>query len=382
MRDMELSVVAPGQEVRDNFRFFDPGVLILAGDFLDRLSAEDRRGRVIVGCNTDLSRSGYLSVLPDDRAIGREAANYFLGRGIKSLAAFTVEGHPFANEREAGFLEVAKANGAQFHRWETPAGDNMMHRAWRERMGTEPPAVIPEHLARQFNDAHSSERIKWIRSLPQYTGIFGFCDSWTVWLSQECRYAGVRVPEDIPLLGADDDKLQCELARPALSSIIVPWVQLGSEAARAAADLIDGTRKPPRRGQPGEVIRIGPIGVQSRRSSDMLAVTDPQVREALIQIQSHADRPFTVSELLRRVPADRRVLERNFRLLVGRTMRAEIRRVHVEHAKRLLTGTELTMPEVAEQSGFTQASKLSSLFKSETGITPTEYRRKFRVKPF
>jgi LacI family transcriptional regulator len=127
-----------------------------------------------------------------------------------------------------------------------------------------------------------------------------------------------------------------------------------------------------------ERVLLAPVGIAARRSTDMIAIDDPQVAAALRMIRQHANKPLNVSDILRQVPASQHHLERGFRKHVGRTMLAEIRRSHVEHAKRLLSTTVLSIDDIAQNCGFPNGTKLGIAFRRETNMTPGAYRKAFR----
>jgi LacI family transcriptional regulator len=176
----------------------------------------------------------------------------------------------------------------------------------------------------------------------------------------------------LAVVGVDNDDLLCELARPSLSSIIVPAERIGYEAAALLERLLAAAR-PPR--QP---LLLPPAGVVARQSSDVLAGGDADVTAAVRFIRDHAHQPLGVDDVLRAVPLSRRSLERRFRALLERGVGEEIRRVHLERAKDLLVTTALSMADVAAQAGFSSVHYLSRVFRQETGLTPTAYRRQVR----
>jgi len=147
---------------------------------------------------------------------------------------------------------------------------------------------------------------------------------------------------------------------------------LGYRAAELLDRLIAGD--PP----PEEPIRVPPVGVVTRRSSDVLAIEDSHVAAAMRRINEDACRPLKVPDILRQVPVNRRWLERQFKRTIGRTVGQEILRVRIEKAKQLLLDTELALPEVAAECGFAQAHHLGLMFRRQTGLTPGAYRRAMR----
>ena len=189
-------------------------------------------------------------------------------------------------------------------------------------------------------------------------------------MARYAREAGLRVPEDLALVGADNDVLECELISPPLSSVMVPWEEVGRNAATLVR-LALGNQPIARRR-----IAVSPIAVAARRSSQVLAVDDALVASAVAWIREHADQRLTVTMVARAVGGGRQRLERRFRRALDRTIQDEIRRAHVEAAKHWLATTDLGMAEVAKRSGFTSASLLSVAFRREIGMPPGAYRRR------
>jgi LacI family transcriptional regulator len=213
---------------------------------------------------------------------------------------------------------------------------------------------------------------RWVQRLPKPVGIFASTDIWGVQLAEVCRQTGLRVPEDVALVGVDNDDLLCEVARPSLSSIALPTERIGFEAA-ALLDRILARERPSLRPR-----LLPPIGVVARQSSDVLALDDPEVAAAVRFIREHSHTSIGVKDVLRAVTISRRSLERRFQAALDRTVWEEIRRAHLERAKSLLAGTAMPMWAVAEQAGFSDPRQLSVVFRQETGLTPTAYRGRVR----
>jgi len=180
------------------------------------------------------------------------------------------------------------------------------------------------------------------------------------------------VPEDLPLVGVDNDVLECELLAPPLSSVMMPWQELGRNAAKLVQLALCG------QAIEGQRLVSAPIAVLARRSSDILAVDDDLVARAVRWIREHADRRVSVPMVAHAVGGGRQRLERRFRRVLDRTVVDEIRRAHVDAAKKLLQTTTLSMAEVAKRSGFTNAALLSVAFQREIGMPPGVYRRRLQ----
>lgn len=299
-----------------------------------------------------------LNWLPEDPAMpalgihdphaGELAAEHLLGRGFRQFSSLLYAGGTFAVERVSRFRDVVRAAGGEFHRTGLYDLDDMGRPVAWER-----PDLIPS----------------WLKGLPKPCGIFCACDTWARTVACYCRVSGIRVPEDVAIVGVDNDPSECEQTLPHLSSVSIPWQEMGREAAMLVARSLRGKDVTGRR------VLVKPTGVIARRSSDTAAISDTEVAEAVAWIRLHADRPIQVKDVLRAIPTYRHRLEKRFQAVLGRTVMQEVRQAHVETAKRLLEMTDLAMPEVAQRSGFSSASMLSVTFRRETGQTPGDYRR-------
>ena len=189
-----------------------------------------------------------------------------------------------------------------------------------------------------------------------------------------CRNEDIRVPDEVAILAVDNDDLICDLSQPQLSSVAVPWKKIGFRAAAALERLLSHKTVKPRR------ILVGPECVVERQSTDTLAVADPDVAAALQFIRAHAHEPINVADIMNHLPVARRSLERRFREIMGRSPLEEIRNAHAERAKYLLAESNLSMPEVAEKSGYSSAAWMSKAFRDTVGDTPSAYRKRFSAR--
>jgi LacI family transcriptional regulator len=184
------------------------------------------------------------------------------------------------------------------------------------------------------------------------------------------RLAGLRVPDDVALVGVDNDVVECQLLAPPLSSVMVPWHELGHNAARLVQRVLNGQQTERKRWV------AAPVGVAARRSSEVLAIEDKLVAKAVGWLRQNAHQRLSVPMVVDAVGGGRKRLERHFRRVLGRTVQEEIRRARVEKAKGLLGTTRASLAEVAKQSGFSTPALLSIAFKREAGMTPGVYRRR------
>ena len=297
---------------------------------------------------------GLIEVESDDVAVGHLAAEHFLAKGYKNYAFLGTEAQ-WSDLRGDGF--VAHLNEAGFE-------------VSRLR-----PETAPARTARGWKMPHFGKNVaSWLKSLPKPLAMFVCNDLRGRALADLCRAEEIRVPDDVAILSVDNDDLICDLSQPKLSSVLIPWKKIGFQAAAALDKLISGQKLTESR------ILIGPECVMERQSTDTLAVDDADVSAALRFIRSHAHEPISVEDILRHLPIARRSLEKRFRELMGCSPLEEIRKAHTERAKYLLAETDLTMPEVADKSGFSSAAWFSKAFHDLTGDTPTQYRQKFKIR--
>jgi LacI family transcriptional regulator len=313
-----------------------------------------------VCAGVDLTDELIPSTQIDEAAIGRSAADHLLAQGHHHFAAFGFS-DPFFIARAAAFQQqVRAAGGNYFGNW----------------IGTRKKARSPGEVKMGNDDDLCKLVGDWVRSGPRPLAIFAGADHWGRLLNQLLKQGGIRVPDDVAVVGVDNEPLVCETASPPLSSVAVPWRQIGKEAGILMARCM---ASPAKRIRPAPLVLVQPSGVVVRHSSEFLAVNDENVAAALRIIRQRAAEPFSISDILKRVPIGRHALQRAFLKQVGHTMREELRRVRVERAKVLLASTDLALPAVAAQSGLSSGPRLSELFRREIGTTPARYRRTFRI---
>ena len=281
-------------------------------------------------------------ILNDNLAVGRMAARHLADRGFRHLAYYGVAGERWSELR----LEGVRAAAAEAE------------------------ATVAVHPSGGRWEA-SQERLKrWILGLPRPLGLVAANDIHGLRALDACRRAGLAVPEEIAVVGADDDAELCELSDPPLSSVTFNPERVGYEAA----GLLD--RLMARGGGAGRPLQVPPLGVSTRQSTDVLAIDDPDVARAIHYIRRHAFEGITVEDVLREVPLSRRALEHRFRRRLGRTPKAEIRRLRLERAKSLLASTDLPLARISDRLGYHQPAYLSAVFRKETGMTPAAYRKR------
>jgi LacI family transcriptional regulator len=303
----------------------------------------------LVDMNDSPVLPGVPKIRPDNAAIGHLGAEHFIERGFHDMAFSGWSNAPWSTERRNGFLEAAS-----------------LARARTYTLDVEYPGdVRPDWDARQIGVLAN-----WLRSLPKPCAVMACNDLRAVQIMAAARAAGLLVPEDLAVLGANNDVIRCELAYPPLSSVAPDSYQTGY----CAAELLDRLMAAP--GAASDDLRIEPQGVTVRRSSDVLAISDRIVAQALSVIHENACGGLSVDDLLKRVPASRSQIEKKFRKAIGRSPQAEIRRVQVAKIRQLLAETEFPLKRIAELAGFEHTEYMCVVFKRLTGTSPGAYRKK------
>ncbi|MDX1564183.1 MAG: substrate-binding domain-containing protein, partial [Phycisphaeraceae bacterium] len=188
------------------------------------------------------------------------------------------------------------------------------------------------------------------------------------------RAVGVSIPEEVAVIGVDNDELFCDLSDPPLSSVEPNTEKIGYEAAGLLDRMMQG--EPP----PSAKVFIDPMGVVTRQSTDVLAIEDRHVAAAVSFIRQHACDGINVEDVLQHVRIPRSSLERRFSASIGRTPKAEIVRVQIERVKQLLAATDYILPRIAELAGFKHPEYMSVVFKQKTGRTPGQYRKESQIE--
>ena len=213
---------------------------------------------------------------------------------------------------------------------------------------------------------------EWLKTLPRPIGIFACNDVRGRELLDACQTAGISVPEQAVVLGVGNDDILCELSEQRLSSIDVNPVRIGYQAADMLCRMMAGERVEPS-------ITVPPRRVIERQSTNVLAVDDQEVAAAIQFIRLHACDAIDVSEVVHRVGLSRRVLERRFRMLLRRSIKAEIVRVRLDRAKELLAETSLSATTIAKRCGFSTPAYFMDHFHQRVGVTPIRFREVNRM---
>lgn len=288
------------------------------------------------------------SILPDCEGVAAMGAEYFIGKGFRSFAFCGFKDNYWCRKRGEFFGTAVHAWGYESHYFFEKSGQ--LQKAWRKE---------------------ESAMTEWLLRLPKPIGILTSNDDLGRHVIQACRIAKLMVPEEVAVLGADNDSLVCELSEPSLSSIAYNIESSGYKAA----EILDKMMKKEPVSELNVIIK--PTHVATRQSTDVLAIDDPAIAKALNFIQQNFKEPIRVTDVARASAVSIRILQNKFRDLLGRTPHEEITRVKMEHAAKTLTETNKTISNIAYSLGFEEVKYFTRLFSRAKGISPMAYRKKF-----
>jgi LacI family transcriptional regulator len=300
----------------------------------------------LVNVSSRRDLNDHFQVRTDDEAVGRLAAQHLIDRAMKRFGYVGPPDETQVRARLHGFAThlAARGHACEVHDWRVTDG----RLDWN-------------HLR------------SWLSTRDYPVAIFCNNDDTGRLVTQACWECGIAVPEQVAVLGVDNDEVFCEASQPALSSIETGTSRVGMEAARYIELLLAGQTPDPRD------LRIAPTNVQERASTDVVAIDDPDLAAALQFIREHACDGITVDDALKVTGLNRRLLERRFKQHVGCSPLEQIHRVRMNRALDLLTNTSLPLKQVSEKSGFTYLQSFYRTFTAHFGESPGDVRKKALV---
>ena len=291
------------------------------------------------------SRSDVFSNLTGDYdSTGRMAAQYFRKKLFTEYAFFGIKDIVWSEERCKGYEdEIAKYNG-HFHSYmEDTSGDD------RDKI------------------------VEWLEKLPKPVALFCCDDAHAQFVTETCKISGIRVPEDIAILGVDDDELLCGISDPPISSIDMDVERGGYMTCKLLhQQILSGSKEP-------FDVWITTLGIKERASTSILNVKDPHVLKMIRHIDNNYSLDIKMEDILKIVPLSRRSIEMRFKKATGYTIYQYLLNVRVEHFAYLITTTHRSYVDIAYEVGFRDLSNVSRTFRKYKGCTPLEYRKKYCV---
>ena len=301
----------------------------------------------LLGVRRDLP---FPQVLPDNEAIGRMAAEHLLERGFRQFGYIGWRHESWSEQRCRAYRETVLARGCDCAILQVPDFKS-----------------LPESW-----DVFIEQVSEWIRQQPKPMGLMLCFDYIGPPVTQACREARVAVPEEVAIIGVDNNDVVCAICDPPLTSVDPNHDEVGYLGAALLDRMMAGE---PAQAEP---IMVPPRTVVVRQSSSVSAIEDPVVSAALSMIREHACNGLQVRDVAQHMPVSRSVLQRRFLAVLGRSVHNEIVRVQLRKAQDLLKETELTVRTVAEKAGFKHPEYMAAVFKSRLGVTPGQYRKRYQ----
>jgi len=306
---------------------------------------------VIVSVHLKEQISGFPFIDTDGVKIGEMAAKHFLDRGFRYFG--------FCGYNE---LHWSRGRCQSFVRKIAEAGFDT--NIYKPKVAKRRRSVEKEQLL----------MVDWLKSLPKPAGVMTANDDMGRQLTEVCKIVGLQVPEEVAIIGVDNDDLVCELSDPPLSSIALNVERGGYEAAELLDRLMKGEK------MRNQSIIIPPTHIEVRQSTDIMAIEDKDIVNAVRFINQHAREQIQVGEVANAANTSRRALQQKFRRVLNRTVHDEIRQARMEQVARMLAETNLSVSEIASTLGYSGVEKISRYFRREMGMTPVVYRKRHGLK--
>jgi len=287
------------------------------------------------------------SIVSDYEETAKIAAGYLQGRGFKNFAYCGIDETAWSRHRGDFFEKFTAEAGHEIYRYEDGKNKSTSNLANRNQLLGQ-----------------------WLMSLPKPIGLFCCTDFRSQQIAEAARSAGISIPDEVAVLGVDDDDLFCALTDPPLSSIALDTETAGYEAAELL-DRLMGGEKPQ-----GQRVVVKPTRVISRLSTEIIAIDDKEIAKALRFILTHARAWIQVDDVAEHIGLSRRTLERRFDKLLNRSVYSEIKKTRNQLVSRMLIETNLTISQISYALGYSCAENMSQSFQRETGIGPQAYRIK------
>jgi LacI family transcriptional regulator len=283
---------------------------------------------------------------------GRMGADYFLRKGFENFAFYGFKNIVWSRERSEGFEKRVNEEGFEVHYFE-----HKRRFKSRELWYYKPSALS-----------------KWLKSLPKPIALMACDDNQGMHITEACRLTNIRIPEEVAVLGVDNDEMLCNLSDPPLSSVSLDTEKGGYEAARLLETMIKSNN------QTYYDIVVEPTQIITRNSTDIYAAKDKNVGMALKYIHNNIEKNLKVKDVLEQVPLSRRSLEKRFSQVTGYPVYEYIFNLRIEKFTQKLLETDLSVFEIAVDLGLNDSKNIARQFRQIKGCTPSEYRKKYLIE--
>ncbi|MCK9160441.1 MAG: DNA-binding transcriptional regulator [Bacteroidaceae bacterium] len=330
---------------------WEADAIIAQFDVDDDVSAFSENGIIALAQDYKSRFPGIPNITSDYRLAGRMAADFFIRKGYRSFAFFGYKDVVWSTEREEGFYEYIQAQGLgkNFYEYNNEQIENLWY-------------------------YDSVPLISWLRALPSTTALLACDDNQAIKITEVCRTIGIKIPEEIAVLGVDNDTVVCNLSDPPLSSLQMNVEMGGYDAAALIEKMLkDKEMVPPD-------IFIKPLNIVNRISTDIYSTDDPYILTAIKFIHQNIVEKISVNDIVKQVPLSRRLLETRFKKVTGQSIYQYILNLKMEQFAQLLLISNESISEIASSVGFLDYKNLARQFRILKKCSPSEYRLRNKIK--
>ncbi|RLI85048.1 MAG: transcriptional regulator, partial [Archaeoglobales archaeon] len=289
------------------------------------------------------------NIIVNNKKVSKMAADFFLNKGFKHFGYCGFDYFPWSQERSAYFNTEIRKAGHAAHIYKKPK--SKIYNMWK----------------------YEQDSVKnWLKSLPKPVAVLASNDLRGQFILELCKTSGLNVPDEIAVLGIDNDKVVCSISSPPLTSININYQKAGFEAAQLLEKLMNGQKS-----QKQQII-IEPTTIITRRSTDTLAIDDKDIATALSFIRENANIPLQVDEVAQEVLISKRTLQRKFKKSIGHSIGYEIKKTRMEKIANILIETDRPVYRIANELGYNDCTNMVRSFRQFMELTPQAYRRKHK----
>ena len=326
-REWEIDVIIGTFEDGDDIGLLrSNGIIVIAQDFKKRLH-------------------GIPNITGNYKGTGKMAAGHFIDRGFRNFGFFGLKDVCWSDERHEGFRKEIKAHGLE------------------ESLHTYNMQDIDRHWFYE-----RSALAQWLKALPKPIGILACDDNQGNNLIQACNSAGIKIPQEVSILGVDNDELLCNLSIPTLSSIAIDIEGGGFQVAQLIERLVES------QDTEYEDIILQPTKIVPRISTAAYATGDSEILKAIMFIHQNSRRKISVDDVVEQVAMSRRLLEIRFKEITGESIYQYIMLLRLKTFAEMLLETNEQVINIALSIGESDAKSISKKFKAVYGCSPNEYR--------
>ncbi len=337
--------------VLDWAKKWEANAIIAQFDATDKVDLFGANGIVAVAQDYKKRFTNIPNITSDYHLAGRMVADFFIQKGYRDFAFFGYKDVVWSEERCEGFLnEIAKSGfETSFYEYHNEQIENL----W-------------------FYE--STPLIKWLKELPKSTALMACDDNQAIKITEACRIAGLKIPEEIAVMGVDNDTVVCNLSDPPLSSLQMNVEMGGYETAALIDRIITGAPKE------YKDIYIKPLNIVNRISTDIYSTEDPYVLKAIKYIHQNLSTKLNVKDIVKLLPLSRRLLETRFKNVTGESIYQYILKLRIDNFAQLLLASNDPIAEIALSAGFIDYKNLARQFKQLKHCSPSEYRLRNKKK--